>query len=386
MIHSRIALAILFLAPYAVEAQCGPGGCCPRPAFAGYQTMPAPVPQQMVDAEVRVHVGRAGGSGTIVAASGGEAIVITCRHVAACAGGVRATSVQSPKIGRIQAKNVWIDDRADLAAILIDLPQPPSVIPVADGDSVGMVWQVGFGVGSTLDNPWKRQGKVYGRSQFASRDNKQTNLHYDFLPRSGDSGSGLFTQDGKLAGVVWGYMSNHGCAVSVGDVRAFMTKSCPPWCLKPKRPDVGQKPPQIPDAPPAEKPVALEPLIEDVKALKSDVAKIKEDAAVQKAALASLTTELAAVKTEQAQQSQAIKAVSDNVTTLIGVVQQIKSNGVSSTPGPPGAAGPQGPAGPAGSPADMTRVKALEDEIALLKKQLAQPLRVRVGPAKAANP
>lgn len=142
--------------------------------------------------------------------------------------------------------------------------------------------------------------------------------------------------------------------------------ACCPLFKRPKRPDV--KPPDHPPVQPS-----------------ADLSQLLKDAEEAKGRLTALESELAGMKAMQAQQGQALQAVSSNVNTLITVVEKIKSSGSSSLPGPAGPAGPQGPAGPSGSPADEARIKAVEEDVAALRKQLAQPIRVRVAP-KGGNP
>jgi Trypsin-like peptidase domain len=148
------------------------------------------------------------GSGTIIGSNGSVGLVLTVKHL--FRSGVGEIVVLRRDRHGYRGTLLAIDECSDLAAVLIvdtdDLPQ----VPIARGQPMNAVL-AGFGVGFHLE---------LGEFTKALRCG---DVSYSFHPKPGDSGGGLFAQDGSLAGVVWGRSSDGGVAVSASRIRRFLS-------------------------------------------------------------------------------------------------------------------------------------------------------------------
>ena len=146
-------------------------------------------------------------SGTILGGDGDTGFVLTVRHLL------------DPGVGRLvvmrrdghgyRAKLWATDEAADLSLLGIrdtgDLP----AVRLADGQPARAVL-AGFGKGFRSE-----EGRFTGTST-------EGDGFYTFHPTEGDSGGGVFTPEGRLAGVAWGRGDDGGVAVGTARVRRFL--------------------------------------------------------------------------------------------------------------------------------------------------------------------
>lgn len=189
----------------------------------------AQVPPEILRATVRVQVALGGGcygggSGTVVRVRGGKAAVLTCKHVVPSAGEITvwfppAKAGDSPR--RSPAKFLGADAESDLSLVEADAPPGLKALPVAAGDAPAgeSVWQAGYPSG-VLAQRW---GAVLPGRSWCGRT---PNVHARITVASGDSGSGLFTGNHELCGVVWGGLPGKASATGVPDVRRFVKAVC----------------------------------------------------------------------------------------------------------------------------------------------------------------
>ena len=182
-----------------------------------------PIPglaQPWLDASVRVtnRNGRiiTAGSGTVIGSNGEVGLVVTVKHL--FRDGVGEIIVRR-RDGHGYLGKIWaVDECADLAAIVIqdtgDLPQ----VQISSGQPRQAVF-AGFGAGFRVEPGSFMQSSTSG------------DTFYTFLPTSGDSGGGLFTPNGSLAGVVWGEDGQSGVAVSAARLCHFLSHPDNLWAF-----------------------------------------------------------------------------------------------------------------------------------------------------------
>ena len=173
------------------------------------------------------------GSGVLIS---GDGKILTAAHVVQAADEIW---VEFPKEELISAHVVGSDTSADVALLQLDRT-PTNVAPAPLGDSneveVGdQIFVVGapYGLGQTLT-----AGHVSGRHQL---DNSAENsmavefLQTDAAVNSGNSGSPVFTMDGKVIGIVSRIMSQSGgseglaFATTSNTARHFLLERKPFW-------------------------------------------------------------------------------------------------------------------------------------------------------------
>ena len=146
------------------------------------------------------------GTGTIVDARNGEALILTCGHIFRETQGKGAIEVHffnNGSVKKVPGVFLYFDDHTDLGLVKIVPPFEVSVIPIAsknvslrEGD---LLLSTGCDHG---DVPTIRQHHVRSLTRFASVSTPS--FHYiqvDNAPVQGRSGGGLFTPDGYLVGV-----------------------------------------------------------------------------------------------------------------------------------------------------------------------------------------
>ncbi|MCL2348053.1 MAG: trypsin-like peptidase domain-containing protein [Planctomycetaceae bacterium] len=146
------------------------------------------------------------GTGTIVDARNGEALILTCGHIFRETQGKGAIEVHffnNGGVKKVPGTFLYYDDHTDLGLVKIAPPFEVSVIPIApkiislrEGD---LLWSTGCDHG---DVPTIRKHHVRSLTRFASVTTPS--FHYiqvDNAPVQGRSGGGLFTPDGYLIGV-----------------------------------------------------------------------------------------------------------------------------------------------------------------------------------------
>lgn len=148
------------------------------------------------------------GSGTIIGANGEIGLVVTVKHL--FRDGVGDIIVRRRDGHGYQGKLWAVDECADLAAIAIqdtgDLPQ----VQISIGQPRNAI-TAGFGAGFRVQE---------GRFKQASNAG---DMFYTFHPTGGDSGGGVFTPKGSLAGVVWGEDGQSGATVGTDRLRRFLS-------------------------------------------------------------------------------------------------------------------------------------------------------------------
>lgn len=154
---------------------------------------------------VRIRVadeaGRSTGSGTIIDARGGEALILTCGHLFRESQGkapIRVDLFGPQPVRDLPAELLHFDDRLDLGLITIRPPLPvvaarvaPPGFPLSQGDPI---FTVGCNGG---DPPTVRQGKITALNRYLG----PANIEASGAPVTGRSGGGLFSAEGFLIGV-----------------------------------------------------------------------------------------------------------------------------------------------------------------------------------------
>lgn len=137
------------------------------------------------------------GSGTLVdvANQGREGLVLTCWHI--FREGTGKVVVQFPDGRRHGARLVAMDQRADLAALVIANPRSnPAPVSYAF-DQQSRLHACGYGQSGRLRC-------VVGSYAGENEANGQRSMLVSGAVRSGDSGGGVFNEHGELVAVIWG--------------------------------------------------------------------------------------------------------------------------------------------------------------------------------------
>ncbi len=161
--------------------------------------------EDLTAATVRIRVadasGRSTGSGTIIDARGGEALILTCGHLFRESQGkapIRVDLFGTQPVSDLPAQLIDYDDRLDLGLITIRPPAPvvaarvaPPGFPLSQGDAI-------YSVGCNEGNPpTLRQGKITTLNRYLG----PANIEASGSPVTGRSGGGLFSAEGFLIGV-----------------------------------------------------------------------------------------------------------------------------------------------------------------------------------------
>ena len=166
---------------------------------------PSTSDEHLTAATVRIRIedatGHSWGTGTIIDARRGEALILTCGHVFRDSQGKGPIQVDmfgpAPAKG-IPGKLLSYDLERDVALLSIRTPGAvtvarvaPAGYEVADGD-----WVVNLGCNNG-DSPTVRHSRVASLNKFLG----PPNLQVGGLPVQGRSGGGLFSRDGLVIGV-----------------------------------------------------------------------------------------------------------------------------------------------------------------------------------------
>jgi thiol-disulfide isomerase/thioredoxin len=178
---------------------------------------------QLIAASVRIRVadpaGHSCGSGTIIDARGGKALILTCGHLFRDSHGNGAVEVElfgrhaGQKVaGRLES---YDSEARDVALVSIPMTEPvvaarlaPVGYTVRRGDSVA---SVGCDHGA---DPTVRRNRVNSA--------ESSSLWVDDQPTEGRSGGGLFSAEGYVVGLCKGCdpQDHEGCYPSLGQIRA----------------------------------------------------------------------------------------------------------------------------------------------------------------------
>lgn len=152
----------------------------------------------------------ASGSGTVVACEGGKSLVLTNRHVCPRLGAGPSFELSGK---RYSAFCCCVDDRADLALLLVDAELPACVVAAkcpADGTEVRQY-------GHPYAGPQKPKQGLIQRFMGWLRDGRPV-THSGIQTEQGDSGCGVFAGN-ELVAVTWG---EGGSCVHLADVRRLL--------------------------------------------------------------------------------------------------------------------------------------------------------------------
>jgi thiol-disulfide isomerase/thioredoxin len=184
------------------------GPLCPVPPpvdAAAPQQAPAKTDAEFLAASVRLRIedpdGRSCGSGTIIDAREGEALILTCGHIFRDSQGKGRIEVDlfgAQPQSRVPGRMVSYDLQRDVALVSIRVPVPVLAMAVAPpsyqsrpGDAV-----VTVGCDQGAD-PTVRHTRVAAVGKYLG----PPNLQVDDVPVVGRSGGGLLTPDGLVVGV-----------------------------------------------------------------------------------------------------------------------------------------------------------------------------------------
>ncbi len=167
--------------------------------------------------ENRAGNARSLGSGTLVHTTDdrGEGLILTCAHLfREGTGELLVTFADGRSHG---AKLVEIDHQADLAALAIARPaaEPVEIAPTVDRGAT--LRACGFGPGGRYRCA---VGPVVGQAS----DVGQVSLMIADGVRSGDSGGGVFDEQGRLVAVIWGEAGGVTYASSGAPLQSFLAR------------------------------------------------------------------------------------------------------------------------------------------------------------------
>lgn len=213
---------LAFILALAVGQVC-PGGSCAAPSRAqfiqrgryhdSWQTY-------CVRVDIQANGHGYGGSGTIIGVEGNEALVITARHVAEHQGAVTITHRGTV----YPAKLLALARTGDLAAITFANP-PDEVKGLRVADKPGRE-SVMFGYGP--GDPGQLHvhgGRFLGRNVNVQQYNEQglPDDRYAMNCEDGDSGGGVFDEQGDLSGVIYAGGNGESWVVSTAKLRQFLS-------------------------------------------------------------------------------------------------------------------------------------------------------------------
>jgi thiol-disulfide isomerase/thioredoxin len=184
---------------------------------------------RLVDATVRLSIadaeGKSTGTGTIIDARHGKALVLTCGHLFRESRGQGVVDVTlfrngtqgAEPIGSAQAQVIDYDLDRDLALVCFETSGPVAVTPLAPkGTALAVeapVTSVGCGHGAN-PTPWETRITAVNRYQ------GHANVEAARAPEEGRSGGGLFNAAGQLIGVCFAAdpQGNEGLYASIDSI------------------------------------------------------------------------------------------------------------------------------------------------------------------------
>lgn len=160
---------------------------------------------ELLGATVRLRVrderGQSCGSGTIVDARGGEALILTCGHIfreSRGAGRIEVDLFAPEPVENLPGRLVGYDLTRDLGLVVI---RPPGPVVVARIAPAGTQLRAGMAVISVGCDHGSRPTAQYTRVVAVDKYVGPANVVVSGMPSEGRSGGGLFTEEGLLVGV-----------------------------------------------------------------------------------------------------------------------------------------------------------------------------------------
>lgn len=208
----------LLLIAAMIGQQC-PGGSCARPVDPPVRTRIESNEPQWRDYAVRVVVDRGQsqslGSGTIVGTGEtGERLILTARHVL---GQAREGISVRHRNASYPARFLATGTEGDIAAVAANIPGSFPDLRLA-GAAPSRSIMIGFGSNGRLH---KHEGRLTGYA--TPRGDSSPDHAFSFGAESGDSGGGIFNEQGEFAGVLWGSSGASGAmGVSTAKVHRFL--------------------------------------------------------------------------------------------------------------------------------------------------------------------
>ena len=200
-------------------------------ALSGSTPPPGPNTADLIAATVRLRIedstGHSCGSGTIIDARDGEALILTCGHIFRDSKGKGRIEVDlfgpTPARG-IAGQILFYDLESDIGLLTIRTPGPvtaarvaPPGYRIAKGDAV-----INLGCNNG-DQPTARRSHVTALDRFIG----PPNLEVAGLPVQGRSGGGLFSADGSVIGVCNAAdpTDNEGLYAALGAVQGVLERA-----------------------------------------------------------------------------------------------------------------------------------------------------------------
>ena len=180
-----------------------------------------PQAADLVASSVRIRVddaaGRSFGSGTIIDARSGEALIITCGHLFRDSKGQGPVTVDlftagpdgAKTIGQVSGQVISFNLDRDIGLVSIRPGRPVRVAPIAQAE---MTMQRGDHVTSVGCDHGKDPTALASWVTATNRYKGSPNIEANGAPVEGRSGGGLFSSDGKLVGICFAadYEGNEG--------------------------------------------------------------------------------------------------------------------------------------------------------------------------------
>lgn len=349
-----LLLLTLVGCPELARAEWGP-----QPPARSERPGPAQLPDTVLSASLRVDVydgrGIAGGSGTHL----GQGMILTNRHVGQQSG--LAVTVSTRWGRQYRGKVQSVCRYSDLAMIQLDDPRdlPPATLAPAVAASGSRVWKVGYPasagrrqeihpgtMGGTVSVDWGKSNQIRMRCS------------------SGDSGGGIFDDQGRLTGVLWGGQGEETTACTFADTTRFI-QECQRLLPGRRRGPPAAPPTSGPSCGPGGCPVP--PGVE----------------AFPEPAAPSAPTSGDPTLSQIAAQIQALQNQIQHLPP--GAKGEPGAAGAKGDPGARGPVGPPGLPGPAGKDADPQTIAALQAQVAALQAQVTF-LQKQLPPPSASNP
>jgi hypothetical protein len=195
------------------------------------------------DSICEVRVGRSGGSGTLIAVSETQALILSCQHVAETPG--MSVQINWAATGETSDGKVLAIGANGLDIAIIICPRPTGLQPVPitlpSWASTKKIINAGFpGLTGTLE--WQT-GKVVAIST--------DELRYSCRPIPGMSGGATLDQHGNLVGVITRYGPRYGLSTSGTDMMSFVGRFMKNTTVKTWKSGIIDYSEEVPDGPEA---------------------------------------------------------------------------------------------------------------------------------------